>query len=329
MNAEHIVIAVDGGNSKTDVALVSTAGTVLSLVRGGGSSPHQLGLDHAVGVVGDLVDRAWFEATLAPRGTGRALAAAVFMAGADLPAEETALAGAVQDQQWADVSQVANDVYALLWAATGQGVGVAVTVGAGVNCVGRSPDGRQAWFPALGAITGDWGGGPDIGLAALGAAIRGEDRRGPVTSLGSVAAQHFDCSTALDVAIAVHQGRIAQSRLMELAPLVVQEANAGDGEAMRILERQADEVAVLALAAMSQLELTGGSVDVVLGGGVLVAIAPLVVDRVRATVAATARNARVIVCSVRPVVGSALAGLALAGVDGAATERLREGFRER
>ena len=47
MNADELIIAVDGGNSKTDVLLLGTDGTVLASVRGAGSSPHQLGLGPA------------------------------------------------------------------------------------------------------------------------------------------------------------------------------------------------------------------------------------------------------------------------------------------
>ena len=44
------VLAVDGGNSKTDLALVEADGSVLALVRGPLSSPHHLGIDGALAV---------------------------------------------------------------------------------------------------------------------------------------------------------------------------------------------------------------------------------------------------------------------------------------
>src|ERR1035441_7538186 len=90
-------------------------------VRGAGSSPHQLGLEPAVHLVGDLVDRAWLAAGLPSRNGTKAAVAAVFMAGADLPSEETALADAVVAQGWAQQNHIANDVFAVLWAATGSG----------------------------------------------------------------------------------------------------------------------------------------------------------------------------------------------------------------
>ncbi len=323
MNTRELIVAVDGGNSKTDVLLLHADGTVLASVRGGGSSPHQLGLGPAIDVVETLVDRAWTEAGLPIRDGSKAGVAAVFMAGADLPSEERALADAVIARGWAEQNHVANDVFAVLWAATGSGYGVAVTVGAGVNCVGTSPTGRRAWFPALGDITGDWGGGPDIGMAALGAGVRSEDGRGPATSLAGAVAAYFGCETALDVAVAIHQGDLAAARLIELPPLVVSAAEAGDPEALAIMRRQGSEVTRLAVAALHQLDMTDSPVQVVLGGSVLTSSGSILLDDISTSIRAEAPKAETSLCTTRPVVGAALAGLSLAGADGSAQSRLR------
>jgi N-acetylglucosamine kinase-like BadF-type ATPase len=323
MSAQDLIVAVDGGNSKTDVLLLRTDGTVLSSVRGAGSSPHQLGLEPATRVVGDLIDRAWIAAGLPSRNGSKAAVAAVFMAGADLPAEEQALAASVNAHGWADQNHVANDVFAVLWAATGSGHGVAVTVGAGVNCVGSSPSGRRAWFPALGDITGDWGGGPDIGMAALGAGVRSEDGRGPATTLARAVAGYFGYAKALDVAVAIHQGVLSTARLVELPPLVVSAAVAGDAAARAILHRQGVEVVSLAVAALHQLGMQDAPVKVVLGGSVLTSSQSMLLDDISAGIRAEAPKAETSLCTIRPVVGAALAGLSLAGADGAAASRLR------
>jgi N-acetylglucosamine kinase-like BadF-type ATPase len=323
MTPNDLVIAVDGGNSKTDVLLLRSDGTVLSSVRGAGSSPHQLGLGPAVHVVDDLVDRAWIEAGLPSRNGDRAAVAAVFMAGADLPAEEVALADAVIARGWAEQNHVANDVFAVLWAATSTGYGVAVTVGAGVNCVGTAPSGRRAWFPALGDITGDWGGGSDIGMAALGAGVRGEDGRGAPTTLAREVAGYFGYTTALEVAVAIHQGTLSAARLVELPPLVVTAAESGDGEALAIMRRQGSEVTRLAIAALHQLEMQDALVQVVLGGSILASSSSILLDFISAGIRVEAPRAQTSVCTTRPVVGAALAGLSLAGADGAARSRLR------
>jgi N-acetylglucosamine kinase-like BadF-type ATPase len=322
MSTQDLIVAVDGGNSKTDVLLLDADGTVLASVRGAGSSPHQLGLGPAIDVVEALVDRAWETAGLPPRNGSKAGVAAVFMAGADLPAEERALADAVAARGWAEQNHVANDVFAVLWAATTSGFGVAVTVGAGVNCVGTSPSGRRAWFPALGDITGDWGGGPDIGMAALGAGVRSEDGRGPATTLAGAVAAYFGYSKALDVAVAIHQGRLAAARLIELPPIVVSAAEAGDAEALAIMRHQGSEVTRLAIAALHQLEMEDSPVQVVLGGSVLTSSRSILLDFIADSIRAEAPKAETSLCTTRPVVGAAMAGLSLAGANGSAQSRL-------
>jgi N-acetylglucosamine kinase-like BadF-type ATPase len=322
MSTQDLIVAVDGGNSKTDVLLLDADGTVLASVRGAGSSPHQLGLGPPIDVVEALVDRAWEAAGLPSRNGSKAGVAAVFMAGADLPAEERALADAVAARGWAEKNHVANDVFAVLWAATGSGYGVAVTVGAGVNCVGTSPSGRRAWFPALGDITGDWGGGPDIGMAALGAGVRSEDGRGPATTLAGAVAAYFGYSKALDVAVAIHQDRLAAARLIELPPIVVSAAEAGDAEALAIMRHQGSEVTRLAIAALHQLEMEDSEVQVVLGGSVLTSSRSILLDFISDSIRAEAPKAETSLCTTRPVVGAAMAGLSLAGANGSAQSRL-------
>src|SRR5881296_1466855 len=221
--SDGVVLAVDGGNSKTDLALVRADGEVLGLARGPLSSPHHLGLDGALDVLQRLLDQASREAGLARNGAVATIAQ-LLMAGVDFPSEEEELRAAVARRGWAQRTHVGNDTFAVLRAGTERGWGVAVVCGAGINCVGVSPDGRHARFPALGSITGDWGGGYDVGLAAVSAAARSEDGRGPKTSLEQAVPAHFGLETPTELAEGIHTGQIGQRRVIELAPLVLAEA---------------------------------------------------------------------------------------------------------
>ena len=61
-----VAIAVDGGNSKTDLALVDADGEVLALLRGGASSPQHLRVDGSLQMLDQLrleaLDRAGLDA---------------------------------------------------------------------------------------------------------------------------------------------------------------------------------------------------------------------------------------------------------------------------
>ncbi|MCF3142363.1 ATPase, partial [Streptomyces platensis] len=48
MGLTGMALAIDAGNSKTDVALVATDGSVLATARGGGFRPPVVGVERAV-----------------------------------------------------------------------------------------------------------------------------------------------------------------------------------------------------------------------------------------------------------------------------------------
>ena len=69
------VLAVDGGNSKTDVVLVDADGAVLGAARGPGASHHHLGVTAAMDTLEALVEAACHDAGLAAMQTDPTLAA--------------------------------------------------------------------------------------------------------------------------------------------------------------------------------------------------------------------------------------------------------------
>ncbi len=318
-----VILAVDGGNSKTDLALVRSDGALLAHVRGPLSSPHHLGLDACVDLLQGMLDDAVMAAELDRNGARVAEIAEIFLAGVDFPAEEHQLQQAVEARNWAARTTVGNDTFAVLRAGTARGWGVAVVCGAGINCVGVAPDGRHLRFPALGAITGDWGGGYDVGLAALSAAARSEDGRGPATSLERAVPAHFQLRTPLEVAEAIHGGRIANRRLIELAPVVFAEAG-DDDVAAAIVERLAAEIVALARVAITRLDLGKEPVEVLLGGGLMRAGDGRLLGAIEADLREVGDQIVVHRTASPPIVGAALFGLDALGAGEEARERIRE-----
>ena len=318
-----VILAVDGGNSKTDLALVRLDGALLAHVRGPLSSPHHLGLEACVDLLQGMLDDAMSAAKLDGNGGRVAEIAEIFLAGVDFPAEELQLQQAVEARGWAARTTVGNDTFAVLRAGTARGWGVAVVCGAGINCVGVAPDGRHLRFPALGAITGDWGGGYDVGLAALSAAARSEDGRGPATSLERAVPAHFQLQTPLELAEAIHGRRIANRRLIELAPVVFAEADA-DVVAAAIVERLAAEIVALARVAITRLDLGREPVEVLLGGGLMRAGDGRLLGAIDAGLREVGDQIVVHRTASPPIVGAALFGLDALGAGKEARERIRK-----
>src|SRR5437868_2382850 len=325
--SRRLVLAFDGGNWKTDLALVQADGRVLALVRGPQSSPHHLGLDGSLLVLGDLLAQALDEAGL-PNGDGPvAEVGQLLLAGVDFPAEVEEMQVAASERRLAARISVGNDTFAVLRAGTERGWGVAVVCGAGINCVGVAPDGRHARFPALGWVTGDWGGGHDVGIAAVSAAARSEDGRGPKTSLEEAVPAHFGLTTPTELAEAVHRGRIATLRVLELPPIVFAEA-ARDSVAESIVLRLAQEVVLLAKVVLERLGLTGETAEVLLGGGMIRSDDGRLIEAVRAGLKDVAPAAIVQAVSSPPIVGAALLGLDELAAEAQAHARLRKELDE-
>lgn len=320
MGVNGSVLAIDAGNSKTDVALIGADGTLLSTARGGGFQPPVVGIGTAVDALGAAVERA-----LASAGVGVEAVAHVSacLANADLPVEEEQLTEALLARGWGRTVEVRNDTFAILRAGVDEPRGVAVVCGAGINCVGMVPDGRTARFPAIGRISGDWGGGAGLAEEAMWFASRAEDGRGEPTELARTLPGHFGLGSMYALIEALHLGRIESERRHELTPVLFATSAAGDAVAHGLVDRLAEEVVAMASVALSRLGLLGEQAPVVLGGGVLAARHPQLDGRIAELLAEKAPKAVVRVVQESPVLGAGLLGLDHTGAAPEVHDRLR------
>ncbi|MFG3366613.1 N-acetylglucosamine kinase [Streptomyces sp. NPDC090032] len=318
------VLAIDAGNSKTDVAVVAADGTVVGTARGGGFQPPKVGVEAAVDVLAEAVGRA-----LAEAGTATVEHVSACLANADLPVEERELATELRTRGWADSVDVRNDTFAVLRAGLlkdSEPRGVAVVCGAGINCAGMRPDGRTARFPAIGKISGDWGGGGGLAEEALWYAARAEDGRGDATALMRALPAHFGLPSMYALIEALHLGRIPMHRRHELTPVLFATAADGDPVAHALIDRMGDEVVAMSVVALERLGLLDEETPVLLGGSVLAARHPQLDGRIRQMLAARAPKAVPHVVTARPVLGAALLGLDAVGADEDVHARVRAHF---
>ena len=217
MTRSRTILAVDGGGSKVDVALIRPDGELLGATR------VRLGdLDHSTWFmapkveerhlfpVGAAIAEVARQAGLEPDGVPIADVGVFCLAGADLPADERRLMAWVRGNDWVLRPNVRNDTFAVLRTGTDRAWGVAVVCGYGTNCTGVSPDGRVTRFPAVGPISGDWGGGSEIGSMAAWYAVRSEDGRGSKTALQRLVPEHFGLRRARQLTEAMYFERIGE-----------------------------------------------------------------------------------------------------------------------
>ncbi|MGH2635668.1 MAG: N-acetylglucosamine kinase [Actinomycetota bacterium] len=321
------VIAIDGGGSKIDAAAVARDGTLLGCARVLAADANGQEPGHLSGVAAAL------EAVCRASGLDaerRPLASlgAFCLAGADLPVDDRRILRWIERHSWTTRTLLRNDTFAVLRAGTDRTWGVGVVCGFGTNCSAVSPRGTTYRLPALGSIAGDWGGGSDIGEAALWYAIRSEDGRGARTALATSVPAHFGLRRPRQVMQAMYLGRLSEGRVSELPPLVFRAAADGDEVARSIVDRQADEVVTMAGTAIRRLRMASLDVDVVLGGGIFrTGFAPFF-RRIELGLEAVAPRATVTVLAAPPVVGAVLLGLDRIGATRDAKARVRRALTD-
>jgi N-acetylglucosamine kinase-like BadF-type ATPase len=310
------VLAVDGGNSKADLALVAADGTLLAAVHGSTISHQAVGIEAGMDNLARLAmdaARAAGDAEAGParvRDDGLLADLGVYgLAGADYPEDVRLLERAIEGRELTRTTLVLNDTFAALRAGTHRPWGVALICGQGINAAAVGPDGRSARFDGVGDHSGDWGGGGGIGRAGIAAAARGRDGRGPRTALERAVPAYFGLRSPAALTKALYFERIPETRIQELAPAIFATAAEGDAVARSIIDRLADELAGMAAALIRRLRLAHLDPEVVLAGGVFKTDDQRFFERLEARILAVAPRAQLVRLGAPPVLGAALIGL--------------------
>ena len=267
MASQPLLVAVDGGQTSTKALVARMDGSVLAQGRGGPS-------DHFHGPDGVEKNRRALHEAIAS-----ALSAAA-VDGNDVAAVGLGLTGAPpQGEQGPIVDKIVREILPQatvtvvpdyvtnLAGASGGTPGVVVIAGGGSIGYGVTSDGREALAGGFGYLLGDEGSAFDIGLQAIAAACRAEDRRGEPTTMRDAVLGHFDISTMRTIPRIVYKAGFSRERISLLAPAVAAAARNDDPAACRIMTRAGEELASTTLGVIRQLYRPGASVSVYLTGG--------------------------------------------------------------
>ena len=141
------IFAVDGGNSKADVALVAIDGTLLSVLRGPPISHQAVGLERGLDNLETSAGRAL---RLAGLDAGRRPVSPLgvyALAGADLPSDIRLLDRGLRGRGLTDELVLLNDTHAALRAGSDRPWGVVVVCGAGINGQGSARRAGSSGLP--------------------------------------------------------------------------------------------------------------------------------------------------------------------------------------
>ncbi len=309
-------LGIDGGGTATRALLCDERGRVLGRGTGGVANHLHAGWDGAADSLRIAVSAAWTFAGLTP-----APCTAVFLGMAATASDEAR-------NRWREIAfalglaatpaaiGVDHDIRIALAGGLGGRPGIALIAGTGSSCYGRTAAGATWQAGGWGSILDDGGGGYWLGLRAVGAAIRAQDGRGPVTALHERILARLQVSNLREIVTRLHDGTLVRHEMARLAEDVMACAAAGDAAAQELLARGATELAAM-VRAVAQKLFAGASPEVVFAGST--ATAPTFAPYIATAITREAPTVRIVPAELSPVAGAALLALELGGVPRSAT----------
>ncbi len=277
-----LVLAVDGGNSKTIALVARCDGAIVGAARGGSTDIYGAGSSEAALTALDGVVYAALQA--AGAGIAEIEAAAFSMAGADWPEDIGLLEAAVASRGFGGAIVVVNDALGALRAGSRDGSGVSVVCGTGGAVGARGLDGRvwhASWWQ-------EPQGSRHLADKTAWAVYRAELSIDHATSLTQRLLQIFEQETVEGI-LHARTARLGPrpDRHGQVTRALLQEADRGDRTALRIVCDHGAALGDYAVIGARKVGIEAEPFTLVLAGGVFRhggrVLANAVIDRVRAS----------------------------------------------
>ncbi|KXH84095.1 N-acetylglucosamine kinase [Sporosarcina sp. HYO08] len=262
-----IMLAVDGGATKTIVSIRSEDGTILYTGYGEGVNYQTVGADQVISVLQKLLIEAKPVLTALP------VELAVFaLAGIDSDVDRSVVSNIiVQVCNNINFSPnkliVENDAFATLLGAVEQEPGALLISGTGSIAVARNGKGKMVRVGGWGHLVGDEGSGYWIGREIIRSIARMEDGRGPETMLRQEALQLTQLPSVEALANSLYSTHFAVSTIAQLSMILDAAVKSADVEANRILKEALAELSLLVAAVIRKSELQDIPCKLYLMGG--------------------------------------------------------------
>ena len=255
------VLGIDAGGTKTVCLLADDRGAIVSSVRGAGANLHTIGEAVVEQVLRTIVHEALGHGAVDPS------AICIGMAGVDRD-DERQLVHAIM-RRIAPQSRilVVNDALIALVAGARDEPGIVIISGTGSIAFGRNAAGEAARAGGWGHMIGDEGSGYWIGRETLAAIMRSCDGRAPATALTTAVLRHFNVADISQLPRIVYDRAQPRMAVSALGPVVQQASDRGDAVALEILDRAADELALMAQSVAKRLGMVDEKFTCYLAGG--------------------------------------------------------------
>lgn len=307
----RLFAGVDGGSTKTLAVLGDEAGRLLAYSTRGPSNYHVVGLDTAIGNIGEAISESLSVAGF----PGKKVKVAVLgLAGMDTKHDFRVFEEAVEGRLPAEKVYVKHDAEIALVGATGGEPGIIVISGTGSVAGGRNRRGEYARSGGWGYIVGDEGSAYYLGIECLRAVLWEYDGRGEATKLTPLVISHLGLREVDEIVRKVYVEGMSVKEVAALAPLVTAAAEEGDSVAKRIVDSAAWHLAKHATALAERLGLgEEGVIKVAPVGGVFRA-GRVVIEPFKRHIASSGLSVEIISPRFPPAVGALMLAYMLSGI---------------
>jgi N-acetylglucosamine kinase-like BadF-type ATPase len=250
MTSPELLLAVDGGGTKTQAVIADLDGKVLARGLAPSSTVHNVGFEQSCRALTTAIEGALVN-VLGPQArseghiwrSARIAAACFGLAGIDSPEDEAEVSRWIREQAITTRFSVVNDSELILAAGTPEGWGIALVAGTGSVCLGRTREGRTVRVGGWGPLLGDEGSGYRIAIAALYRATQTADGRLDANVLLEAVLRHWSLREANALIRHVHAESVTPSDIAGLATVVLDLATRGDAHAKAIVDEAAFDLA--------------------------------------------------------------------------------------
>ena len=261
-----MIFSIDGGGTKTHLAVFDTLGHLLFESIGLGCNHQSLGVDTYKHVIKELIDQALNHLNIT---MDHITYMHLGISGADLPEDFDRLNKATKEIIGDVKFTVENDAWLILRSGLTSDYGAVCICGTGANALAIGKDGRKGTLRSLGFTLGTYGGGLDIAREALHYAFRAEELTYKYTKLMDEIPPLLGVNKMEDVVSLLYpKSMIDRKKLGQITGLTFKLAVEGDLVSQEIVKRIGMFLGYQTAGVIKQIGCENAEIPVVIGGRV-------------------------------------------------------------
>jgi len=300
------VIGIDGGGTRTRLALVDRSGALLAAATATGSNLHHAGEAELRETFSQVMRSAQKEAGGKP---DQIAATFLGLAGVVSELDRQFITDIVGSLGWKNAIGIHHDIRTALTGGLMGQPGIALIAGTGSSCYGLSAAGVEHQCGGWGQLADDGGSASWIGHQAIRAAVRQRDGRDPETPMAAHVFDFLGIASIEDILYRLHVTGLPRHEMAELCPQVLSLADGGDAAASQIVDEAVSLLTEMVVVTAKALDMS--QPKVVLAGGLATSDGTFQAALEKA-IGASLSEARMIRPALPPVVGAVIEAARLA-----------------